>query len=186
MSAKSNLFFLTLFSTLNLHAEINSGLWSTDCLNGLKKRQTYEKGFVSTDEIFHQDRNCEDLSFTFTTTGTVSYIVDEPLSLNFVYDRLFLTLSKETLIEDFNARSVCGINRWTSEPMEITGLKCALFSFSSETQIPRSGDVRYGIFSVENDRLYYGQLSKNFDSSTPARRPQELNRTTVYIFRSSP
>lgn len=167
-------------------AYIKSGLWNTTCERGLLKKQIYVNDFVSTEEYFHQDANCSDLSFIFTTDGYVEFPANEKNFINFVYDKIFLSLHREVSVNDFNARKVCDFDNWQlSEKKEITGLKCALFNVNSEAQIPSAGQRRYGLYSVIEDKLYYGQLNQTYDGSTPARRPQQINRSTEYTFQNS-
>lgn len=179
-------FILCLITPIISFAYIKSGLWKTNCERGLLKKQVYVNDFVTTEEFFHQDANCSDLSFVFTTDGFVEFPANEKKFINFVYDKIFLSLHKEVSVNDFNERKVCGFENWQlGERKEITGLKCALFNVNSEAQIPRAGQRRYGLYLVTEDTLYYGQLNQAYDGSTPARRPQQINRATKYIFQNS-
>lgn len=178
-------FILLLAAPTISFAYIKSGLWNTACERGLFKKQIYINEFVSTEEHFHQNAGCSDLSFIFTTDGFVDFPTNEKKYINFIYDKIFLSLHKEISVNDFNARKVCGFNDWKlSEKKEITGLKCALFNVNSEAQIPSAGQRRYGLYLVIEDKLYYGQLNQTYDGSSPERRPQQINRTTEYIFQN--
>lgn len=173
------------FSAIS-EASIAPGLWSTGCVNGLKKEQTYNAKQVLTAEHFYQDAACQDESFLFETNGRVNYPADDPGFVDFVYVEIQLTLFKKAVVDDFNQRRVCGLSDWQlAVPQLITAKKCALFNYSKETQIPAAGDLRFGLYAIEENRLYYGQLSPAYDSSTPAKRPKTLNRTTEYIFQRS-
>ena len=179
-------FILCLATPLISFAYIKSGLWQTSCERGLFKKQIYINYFVSTEEHFHQNAGCSDLSFVFTTDGFVEFPANEKNFINFIYDKIFLSLHKEISVADFNARKVCGFDNWQlGERKEITGLKCALFNVNSEAQIPRAAQRRYGLYLVTEDTLYYGQLNQTYDGSTPSRRPQQINHSTEYIFQNS-
>ena len=202
-------FILCLMTPLISFAYIKSGLWNTNCERGLLKKQIYNNNFVSTEEFFHQDAHCADLSFIFTTDGYVEFPTDNQTDLsaneknfiksnsfasstqdqnfiNFSYDKIFLSLHKEVSVTDFNNRKVCGFNDWKlAEKKEITGLKCALFNVNSEAQIPSAGQRRYGLYLVTEDKLCYGQLNQTYDGSSPARRPQQINSTTEYRYISN-
>lgn len=167
-------------------AYINSGLWALKCSQGLKKEQIYESnGTVSTTEFFHQDAACGDESFRFQTIGQVTYSHQNPTFIDFMYEQINLTVFKQHVIDDFNTRHVCGHNNWkNAEPQNITGLKCAIFNYTKETQIPKAGDYKYGIYSVEGNKLYYGQPSLEYNGSTPTRRPVEFRRSIEFLFQN--
>ncbi|MEQ1721977.1 MAG: hypothetical protein ABL930_02295 [Pseudobdellovibrio sp.] len=156
------------------------------CQQGLKKEQIYEpNNRVSTTEFFHQDALCNDESFRFQTIGTIQYNGEDSRFIDFTYERINLSVFKQNVIDDFNKRKVCGFNDWkVSVPQNITGLKCAIFNYTKETQIPKHGDMKYGIYLVEENRLYYGQPSQILDGSTPSKRPTEFRRSIELLFQS--
>lgn len=186
MIAKKLLPLPFLLFSLGAHAQISPGLWSTECLKGLKKEQTYFAKTVLTEEHFYHDTLCTNPAFLFSTDGRVAFPTEDQTHIDFVFVSIFLTLYKEAIANDFNQREVCGLKTWeVLMPQNITGLQCALFS-AKPAQIPTAGDLRYGIFSVEGDKLYYGQLSQQTDGSAPNTRPKNFNRITEYIFQHSP
>ncbi len=71
-----------------------------------------------------------------------------------------------------------------NQKQEITGLMCAIFNSGSASKIPSAGEVRYGLYLIKNNFLYYGKMSRELDSSTPAKRPQEIDFTTEYTFQN--
>ena len=186
MLTKLNLLALILFYSISLWADINQGLWSTGCKNGLKKEQIYDnRNKVITVERYFTDANCMAESFNFQTTGQISYYKDSADFIDFVYAKIYLNIFKQNIIEDFNTRKVCGISNWKAAyEQNITGLKCAIFNISRPTQIPATGDLKFGIYRIEQNKLYYGLLSKDFDASTPAKRPVQINSLIEYIFRN--
>ena len=175
---------ILLFS-LGADAIIAPGFWSTDCLKGLKKEQTYFTKRVLTEEHFYKDSLCAKPAFRFSTDGRVEFPSEDQTYIDFVYASIFLTVYDEKSVDDFNNREVCGFKNWLpSMPMEITGRSCAIFS-SSPAKIPSAGDLRFGIYSIESDRLFYGKLNQQTDGSSAAKRPEVFNRATEYIFRHS-
>lgn len=157
---------------------IPEGLWKTTCLDGLQKSQQIAPGFVKTRELFHQDRLCTKPSFEFVTSGAISFphSSDERNFVDFTYTQIELKLFHEFLVEDFNLRQVCGFTDWQIQTAKtITGLQCALFNLMKPSQIPKVGKILFGIYKVEDEKLYYGKLSKEKDSSTPDRRPEEYD-----------
>ena len=182
---KKSLALPIFLISVGAYAHISPGLWSTDCLKGSKKEQSYRAKTVLTKEHFFQDGQCSDPAFLFSTDGRVEFPSEDQTYIDFVYVSIFLTLYKESLVENFNNREVCGIKNWKlGNAHEITGLNCAIFT-ANPAPIPAAGDVRYGIHSVEGSKLYYGRLSQQSDGTSPAARPKALNRTTEYIFQHS-
>ena len=184
----SLLLSLNLFST-PLYS-IPSGNWATDCVSGVERRQSYVSNFVRTEETFFTALNCEQPNVRFITTGHVSALTPDPQSehrkINFTYQQVDLSLHRAELVSHFNQRRVCGFSDWQlNEPKEITGLNCELFQTGTVTRVAAAGDRRYGIYAIEGDRLYYGQLSISTDGSSEDKRPKVLNRTIVYTFQSS-
>ena len=171
-----------LLASALCQAQISDGAWSTGCKNGSIKEQIYQAQEVHSSEKFFQDKGCNDLSFEFITTGTVQF-AESQVFVDFSYVSIWLSLSKNLLVEDFKQRKVCGISDWQiSDPREISGKNCAMFNYNKETPVPRAGDIRFGIYKTEENRLYYGQMTQIYDSTTPAKRPVLINRSTEYIF----
>lgn len=187
MFFKWNILLLVVFVSPTLKAQISPGLWRTTCQAGLFKEQILlDNRQIILTEHFHQDANCKDISFRFQTSGDISYAIDYPHYIDFVYSDIELTLFKQIVVDNFNQRKVCGLDNWKiAEPQTITGLKCAMFNLHKETQIPRRLDRKYGIFSIENNKLFYGKLTQNHDGSSPEKRPQQLDQAIEYIFQKS-
>lgn len=185
-SAKLNLLVLILILSSITKAQITSGLWSTGCQNGLKKEQVYRANnrVVST-ESFFQDQNCADESFRFQTIGLVNYYKTSESFVDFLYEEIHLSIFKQNVIADFNARKVCGLSDWAiARAQNITGLKCAIFNLNKPTQIPAAGEIKYGIFQIDHDKLYYGKLSRELNATSPEKRPAQINFLTEYIFQN--
>lgn len=179
---KSLLRFLTLFSgvfalSFASLAEIPDGTWIYPCHDGLLKTQIISGGHFSvTIESFNQDKYCQKPSFEFITRGYVEYPSNSLQNIDFSYSEIQLIVYVEEVVADFNERQVCGSVNWKkSEPQTITGLKCALFNIHKETKIPDVGELKYGIYKIENDELFFGKLTAQNDSSTDKKRPIEYD-----------
>ena len=182
---KKSLALPIFLISLGANAHISPGLWSTDCLKGLKKEQIYRTKSVLTIERFHADGQCTQPAYVFSTDGRVEFPAEDQTYIDFVYVSISLTLYKDDIKENFNRREVCGLKNWkVAVPQEITGRSCAIFS-EKPAQIPAAGDLRYGIYSADDRKLYYGQLSQQSDGSSPSARPTTFNRTIEYIFQHS-
>lgn len=149
-----------------------TGLWKTGCKEGLSKEQDINQRNSVTTENFFQDRFCKIQSFQFKTTGLIGFSDENVLWIDFVYTDVELTVFNEQVIADMNSRLVCGFGDWQlATPRIITGLRCALFNRTKETQISKAGDQKFGIYKLEDDRLYFGQLTRETDGSEPLKRP---------------
>lgn len=175
----TNLYFLLILllspvlfgQTLDL-----SGEWITPCDRGLRKTQVIDGDVATTTEFFHHDRFCNVESFRFKTAGTIKTFPNQPAWIDFAYSEIEITVFVKEVVEDFNARKVCGFTNWSvAMPQQITGLNCALFNMNKETKIPSAGDMKFGIYKIETDHLYYGQMTKEKDSSSPEKRPSEFS-----------
>ncbi len=173
---------LALYST-SAKASIKQGNWNISCRDGLSKTLNLsETGQSQTSERFHQDRTCQHLSFEFITSGRIEFSPIEENQIDFTYSQIQLVVHIEEVIRDFNERAVCGLTNWKrSEAQTITGLKCALFNINKPTPIPKAEDKKYGIYKIESDKLFFGRLSKEFDGSSPEKRPQEYD-LIPYLF----
>lgn len=164
---------MTVLSVLpKAHAADLTGLWKTGCKLGLSKEQDINGRETVTTENFYQDRFCQNPSFQFKTTGLIGFSDENSIWIDFVYTEVEITVLREEVIQDLNTRQVCGLNDWeVAKPKVITGLRCALFNVSKETQISKAGDQKFGIYKLENDRLYFGQLTRETDGSDSLKRP---------------
>ena len=185
MNFKISILFLALVFQISqiTHAQIANGIWSTKCINGQQKLQVYSDKLVVLIEQFYSDSQCLNESIRFETTGTINYSHENSSFIDFKYEAIHVTFFKQDIIDDFNNRKVCGLAEWKlAHAQNITGRRCAIFNLHKETQIPQTGDRKYGIYSIENAKLYYGQLTKNLDGSSPEKRPTQINTSLEYFF----
>lgn len=176
-----NVFYLFLaistgFSTTLAAAEAErnlQGSWAMKCDRGLHKQHQFNGNQSITTEFFHQDQECLKESFRFKTTGLYELSLENPDWMNFKYQQIELTVFVSAVVADFNDRVVCGLTNWkVGEPQVITGLPCALFNYNKPTQIPKAGEQKFGIYKIENNKLFFGQLTKETDGSTEQKRPK--------------
>jgi len=143
------------------------------CDRGLSKTQDITADYsATTTESFFQDALCTQESFRFQTVGSLSFNSDESMWINFAYEKVALTLFVPEVVQDFNSRAVCGLTNWSvGVSQTITGLQCAMFNVNRPSQVPRVGDLKFGIYRIEDNQLYYGQLTLEKDGSTAEKRP---------------
>lgn len=169
-------FISILLLSLGSYGETQdlNGVWKLNCDRGLRKEQVIENFTTVTTEFFHQDKYCNHESFRFKTSGTIQLTEANPTWIDFTYTQVELTVFIPDVVADFNLRQVCGFTDWAvGEAKVITGLQCALFNVNKATQIPKVGDLKYGIYKIENDRLYYGQMTQKTDGSSFEKRPTD-------------
>lgn len=189
MTYKQILFFAICLLSQESRALIQTGHWSTLCQNGVLREQLYTAHSVLTIENFFSDRICQVPAVIFETAGQIEYpatsTTGDIFPINFTYSSIKINLKQQSLVSDFNTRNVCGFSDWAiGKAREISGLSCALFS-ENPSPVPEQGQSRYGIYSQRGQSLFYGRMSTDYDSSTPAKRPQELNLSIEYIFQNS-
>ncbi len=167
----SVLFALTAF-ILSLNAQASQtleGVWLRPCHTQSLQVQEFSGELSSLTELFFEDASCSSPFLAFFNDGTVQTNQNE---MNFKFQKVFIKLYADNLVQDFNQRAVCGIKDWKKSSLqEITGLSCALFQNRKSIQVPRAGDMRYGIWKIENSLLYFGQLTPEKNGLTPEKRP---------------
>jgi hypothetical protein len=145
------------------------GVWLRPCLQGALQVQIFEKDLNHTDEIFFEDNGCTVPLLSFLNNG--KFKIDNE-KIDYQFQKVSLALYSEKLVQDFNSRKVCGKNDWKeNSPTEITGLRCALFQETKLIQVPRSGEMRFGIWKQEVMKLFFGQLTQEQNGKTPESRP---------------
>lgn len=176
---KAKLFYLIaglIWAKSAFGTTLPSGLWQIDCKNGLIKEQVVRGDSVVFTEKFYAAHECQQISFIFETSGQVAFTPEHDEWIDFTFERVSLTVFNPEAVQVLNRRKVCSSNDWVvGEPKEITGHWCALFNINKETQIPNTGDLKYGIFKIKENRLFYGQMTKELDGSTPSKRPNVLD-----------
>ena len=147
------------------------GSWKQDCLSGRVRFEYFSKDTVQYSEIYYNEVNCKTPSLVIEMNG--NYQVNNS-EMDFQFTETFVTLKNAQVADNFNSRSVCGKSDWHLDvPRPVTGLNCDFFNWGRNYQVPNSGDQRFGIWKVENDRLYFGLLTSINDALHPSRRPNE-------------
>lgn len=145
------------------------GRWLQACQNQVARTEHFQDHNVTLTESYYYDSEClkplmmikSDGEFS-TTEGTI----------DFTFQQITLTASDMMIINDFNARAVCGFTDWQmDQPKPITGLQCALVAGAKPIPISDAGSKRFGIYKIEGDLLYFGRLEKDHDALSPETRP---------------
>lgn len=146
------------------------GVWRQTCANQAVRTEDFAGTAVAFTESYYADKKCDELLLEFTSLGAFTA---ENGKIDFAFRQINITLHNIHYVDDYNDRHVCGINTWqVGKAEDVTGKFCEIFGPGVGLQIPPQGRMRYGIYKIEEDRLYFGRLSLEHDSSSPEKRPQ--------------
>lgn len=149
------------------------GQWSQNCLNGNYQEKIFSENYVQAFDHFFSDKNCQTPLVTFESDGDISL---ETQNIDFKFSRVITTLHDIQLAEKYNLRQNCGLTQWTvGTPQDTTGLACDHFMLGRNYMSPNSGDMKYGIWKIENGTLYFGQMTRERNANSPETRPIEFN-----------
>lgn len=174
---QASLIFVFGFQAHVAHAEEANALvgkWIQECQGGKLKLEDFSSNQdVTLVETYHSKANCETEVMSVRSIGT--YVLDAA-KIDFTFSAVVVRLTSTSLAEKYSSLETCGIKQWTTEKdIEITGKKCDLFGFGKTYQVPFKGEVRYGIYGIYEDLLFFGALSKQYDATTPEKRPIYLD-----------
>ena len=145
------------------------GRWVQPCQNKAVREEVLANNSATLTENYYSDANCSDRLLTFRNEGG---LVAQDGKMDFSFTRVTIALHSSALVEDFNDRAVCGYQNWIAGlERDITGMSCALFNPNKPGRSPQVGDMRYGIYKVEDDKLYFGQLTLQHNALTRENRP---------------
>lgn len=158
------------------------GVWLSSCQAGKISQMRIEANSTSyLREAFYKDSLCQTPQFFIETVGTLKY-PESPLQTNYqfvdyTYQEIYLTALSEPMADQFNRQQLCDLSHWTAlVPQRITGRQCRFVEGARPLSIPVTGQNRYGIFAIKEPWLYFGQNNPLENSSSPVRRPSELQK----------
>ncbi|MFS4458063.1 hypothetical protein [Bdellovibrio sp. HCB2-146] len=148
------------------------GTWVQPCKQKAVRTEVFSEETASLTEVYYLDNNCSQPLIAFQNDGEVVASAGE---MDFRFTRVAMTLFHSDFVDDYNARAVCGFTDWQlGVEKEITALPCALFT-AKPTQTPRAGDMRYGIYMIQANRLYFGKMTMQRNALSPEKRPNEFD-----------
>ena len=155
------------------------GSWVQSCQNNTLRRETFSGNDVILSENYFAQADCTQPILTFQSEGTHQEAGAQ--DMDFRFSAVKITLQMEVMVSDYNTRQVCGFLDWKlNQEREITGLSCNLFAASSPSPIPKKDDRRFGIYKIEGDHLFFGQLNQVKNALTPEARPTDWD-TRFYV-----
>jgi hypothetical protein len=163
-----SLLFLSLWS----RAQNLNGTWTTDCQQSGRKIQKINEPFIDTYELYYNDSNCQNLRFYFLDRGTFQRNSNQ-MDYRFSTVNIFIVDAK--IQSYFIQQKMCGISAWPlNMVVDITGRSCHLFSPTQLHIVPSANEARYGIYKVEDQKLFFGLISdKNHNALSPSTRPNQ-------------
>jgi hypothetical protein len=154
--------------------ELLQGLWRQECAKRNERTEEFIDSTVTLKESFFSDGHCQKAILVFINEGT--FVLPAARNIDFRFTSVRLKLGGENLIQDFNHRKVCGFQDWKiDEEKEISGRLCEIFIIGSPQKIPTAGDMRYGTYHLQDDRLQFGKISREENALTPEKRPTKLD-----------
>lgn len=164
------LWFFVFFSLQTLAQSPFQGNWVRPCMNGVIQTQSFLKAVSISSDRYFQDGNCRKPFMSFVNEGTYTL---GPGIIDFYFRNVWVTVHANQWVQDYNARSVCGLQNWqTGKPQKITGLRCAFFQPHKQVVVPRASEGRFGIWKIENGQLFFGLLEKDLPGTAPEKRPR--------------
>ena len=156
------------------------GKWATGCLKADKSTQSEVMTMNGNNlDVIVQgfsDQGCATRFMTANLTGTFkmgpdSQMVKDAKESELIYSTLTLTFHSSEIVGYLITLNVCGYSDWqVDQPKNVLGQTC------DKTVMPKAGDTRYNLITLPmNNRLFLGKETKEFDGSTPDKRPRELD-----------
>ena len=174
------MFFLLLFTAVSFAGDLD-GQWRQHCARGYFREESFLGDSAVYTEHNFRDQGCLAPSVDTVSRGALvsGGVVPQPTGareLDFVLESVSLVPRDERAALVYEKISLCGLSGWKAgEAKEITGLLCDLFGQGAPLPVPSTGARKFGIVRVEEDALYFGQLSPGRDGSSELRRPLVLD-----------
>lgn len=166
---------LSMFFAVSARASLPEellGTWVQPCRQKAVRTEAFTETTASLSEVYYADTQCAQELLTFKNEGDVTAGNGQ---MDFRFTKVSVTLLHTAFVDDYNSRSVCGFEDWqVGVEKDITGLSCALFT-AKPMRTPREGDMRYGIYMIQDNRLYLGKLTYLRNALTPENRPNEFD-----------
>lgn len=174
-------FLATSGHAIRERAQTLDGHWHATCHAGKIAEMRIDQSTSYLREAFYKEAHCQVPLFFLETYGLVQYPpnqvrpTDNFVLVDYTYRDIYLTPLTEEMAQQFNLGRLCGLNDWSVLiPQSISGLSCRLVDGAQPIVVPAPQQQRFGIFKVVEPWLYFGQNNQLEDSSSPARRPKDL------------
>lgn len=160
--------------TMSLDHDLLQGKWQQDCAQKALRSEIFLGSVVRLEEAFFTDENCQTPLLTFINEG--NFVLPVPGQMDFQFTSVRIVLWDDAVVRNYLRRQVCGISDWQKGvEKEISGRSCEIFTIGLPHRVPTAGDMRYGIYHLEDDRLMFGKLTRDQNAMSPEKRPTQLD-----------
>lgn len=163
------------------------GTWLSNCYTE-QNETTYAKDSMTFDGnnldllvTDFADSQCATQSFAAEVKATYqdgahSITVPDATEVDETVTSIGLVFYAPNLIATLNEMKLCGYSDWAVGQMkDVTGKTC------NNQEMPKQGDRSYDIYEILSDKtLVTGMVTKDYDGSTPEKRPQALDMSKQY------
>jgi hypothetical protein len=158
---------------------IATGRWRQTCRNRNMNEEFFTASQVRYSETYFSDDQCSQALVSFISEGPYQATQNK---IDFAFTTSDIVILAPQIAAGFNQRAVCGWTDWTTGRRSVLGQLCDFFNLGRNFPTPKLGQQKFGIYKIENALLFFGQLTKDNDGSSDARRPLQLNpRAYQYV-----
>lgn len=153
------------------------GVWIQPCDQSLVKEEHFSAEKVALVETNFFDADCTKPMLESRSEGDYSIGEDLPLAprgraMDFQFTKVEIRGRSAEIVQWLQQQKFCGIADWQLDQfVEVSGKICE-FPLG-KIQIPAVGDRRFGIFRLEENRLFFGKLTPIRDGKSRESRPTE-------------
>ena len=182
-------------------AALHLGLWRSACIEKIEEPDpsqpaTQTRFWVVTHVFFGReiaevregqftDATCKTLMLSSSVRAAYGISGDNAAfaggkNINYVIEKVNLTLHKQEAVDNFNQGQGCGISDWVlGGPRDVTGKICNKQNPSDSSNPPPAGQKRYSVLAVTADTMRLGKG----DSTTAEARDTELEPEDMMLRR---
>jgi hypothetical protein len=164
------LTFLSVFLALQ-------GTWQKPCSQQMIRKEIFQSTTASLVETNFSDSSCqlpqlETISEGSFSIGKKVLLTPSGEEMDFYFSRVQMRALSNEVLHWMRENSFCEISNWQLGIFqEITGKTCKFPA--GKISVPKAGEQRFGIFRIEEDRLFFGDLNLEKNGKSPENRPNQ-------------
>ena len=155
------------------------GTWLQGCRGNFSRAEVFQKDVATLYERSYGTANCTNPQMTFTSSGR--FVLGDALpipadakTIDFTFASVSVTVHADALVQKYNAYNVCGFSNWAlNQVKDVSGLRCDFWLLHQPVPVPRVGDLRFGIYRVDGENLFFGRNTRENSGLTRETRPTE-------------
>lgn len=158
------------------NTEILQGVWAQECKTKKQKQEEFSGNKVTLRELYFSGQDCSgEIILEVASTGEYFLDAEKMENMDFRFESVLFIPRVSAIANQFNQKQLCGFTDWTvSQAKDVSGLVCDLFPPAKPLKVPSNGEMRYGIYSIDANKLYLGKLTREWNATRPELRPREL------------